>query len=72
MKTIPATILVFDSKSSPEEVKKYIGEYVFLFNGDQIDFDTYTIIESVIMHKDYISFGTDCSDEYDCFAVVEM
>ena len=72
MKTIPATILVFDSKSSPEEVKKYIGEYVFLFNGDKIDFDNYMILESVSMRINYISFESNCSDEFDCFAVVEM
>lgn len=72
MKTIPATILVFDSKSLLEDVRKYIGEYVFFFNGDQIDFDNYATLESVLVRKDYVFFESDCSDEYDCFAIIEM
>lgn len=72
MKTIPATILVFDSKSTIEEVKKYIGEYVFFFNGDQIDFDNYATLESISVYKDYVSFESERFNEYDCFAIVEM
>ena len=72
MKKIPATILVFDSKSSPEEVRKYIGEYAFLFDGDEIDFDNYVILESVSMYENCICFSDVFGEEYKNFASIKI
>lgn len=72
MKTIPATILVFDSQSSIEEVKKYIGERVFFFDGDVICYDLFYELSSVSVQKDSISFESYNDNYYESFAVLEF
>lgn len=72
MKTIPATILVFDSQSSIEEVKKYIGEKVFFFDEGKIRLDLFCELSSVSVRKDSISFESYDDDYYENFAVLEF
>lgn len=77
MKELKATIKIFDKESDINEIRKYIGKNIMIFQepseGIPISMNDFEIetLNSVSVFEDYISFETDHSN-CDKFAIIEI
>lgn len=77
MKELKATIKIFDEKSDINEIRKYIGKNIMIFQeppeGIPISMNDFEIetLNSVSVFEDSVSFETDHSN-CDKFAIIEI